>query len=435
MTRTITVALRRRTAFAVARVERALLGMLTIAGPLVLACTDRVTDPADGRAVVPSVGRMARSFPTELATVRWQAQARVLVTTHLMVTPPVATRMYALLAIAQFGAVVDADRDESDDATVADNGFGDGGRHQFESRRGAVAGASARVLSFLFPDAAATLELRLSDEANAGPGDVHPAFARGVALGRAFGDVLIERSKTDGFARPWPGTVPVGPGLWRAAPGAPLAGPQYSAMTPYFLTSPGQFHPAPPPAFGSPAFLADLAEVSTISLTRTPAQLAVANFWNLQPSTSSVVGYWDILASQYIDERGLDERAAAHVFALTNAAALDAVIGCWEAKYSYFTIRPSQASASITLPIGLPNHPSYPSGHSCMSAAPVEVLSTFFPEHAATLSAKLEEAGLSRIYAGLHYRFDITAGQILGRAVGRWAVAYDRENGLLSAVR
>jgi membrane-associated phospholipid phosphatase len=206
-------------------------------------------------------------------------------------------------------------------------------------------------------------------------------------------------------------------------------------MTPYFLTSPGQFHPPPPPAFGSAAYLADIDEVSSISATRTPAQVAIAVFWNLPQGTISPLGYWDVLATRYIGERGFDERAAAHVLALTNAAALDAAIGCWEAKYSYFFIRPSQANPAITLPIGLPNHPSYPSGHSCVSSAVVEILSGFFPEHTATLDAQLAEAGLSRIYAGIHYRFDITAGQTLGRSVARWARAFDEQNGLLSAVR
>ena len=206
-------------------------------------------------------------------------------------------------------------------------------------------------------------------------------------------------------------------------------------MTPYFMTSVGQFHPPLPPAFGSAAFLTDLAEVSSISLTRTPEQEASARSWNLSRGTITSVGYLDEVASQYMGERGFDERAAAHVFALTNAAALDAVIGCWEAKFSYFYIRPSQVNPAITLPIGLPNHPSYPSGHSCVSAAATEVLKAFFPEHATTLDTNLAAAGMSRIYAGIHYRFDITAGQALGRAVGGWALEYDRERGLLSAVQ
>jgi membrane-associated phospholipid phosphatase len=102
---------------------------------------------------------------------------------------------------------------------------------------------------------------------------------------------------------------------------------------------------------------------------------------------------------------------------------MDALIGCWEAKYYYWTIRPSQVDPAITLTYGLPNHPSYPSGHSCVSAAATTVLGTLFPDRAAETGAWLTEAGLSRMYAGIHYRFDIDAGADLGVAVAQWALA------------
>src|SRR5205807_4833943 len=136
-------------------------------------------------------------------------------------------------------------------------------------------------------------------------------------------------------------------------------------------------------------------------------QLADARAWNLPQGSITALGYWDRLAAQYIAERGFDERAAAHVFALTNAAAMDAVIGCWEAKYSYDFIRPSQASAAVALDpiingvgIGLPNHPSYPSGHSCVSAAAGAVIENFFPEHVTAVDEQVAAAGESRIIAG-----------------------------------
>jgi len=399
------------------------------------ACADR-PGPTNPPSLSPSSANANGAFPTALASVGWQAQTRSLVAAGSL-SPIVAARAYALVGVAQYGAVVDADRQVDADGILKANGqgFGDGGRRRFEARRGAVAGASAQILSYLFPAAAAALEHCLLDEGKAGPGGLHPQFTRGVAVGRAWGDVMIAWAKADGFSKAWTGTIPTGPGLWTSAPGVPPAGPQFSAMKPYFLSSPGQFHPPVPPVFGSAAFLADLDEVSTISSTRTQGQLDTARALNFGTGTITGVGFWDQLASQYIGERGFDERAAAHVFALTNAAAMDAVIGCWEAKYSYFYIRPSQANPAITLPIGLPNHPSYPSGHSCVSAASAEVLKAFFPEHATTLDAQVVASGMSRIYAGIHYRFDVTAGQALGRAVAGAALAYDRASGLLAAVR
>jgi hypothetical protein len=190
---------------------------------------------------------------------------------------------------------------------------------------------------------------------------------------------------------------------------------------------------------GSPEFVTDLAEVTAIAFNRTAAQLDTAVTLNLANGTMTSLGYWDVLATQYIAERGFDERGAAHVFALTNAATMDAVIGCWEAKYSYFYIRPWHANSALVgttlLPLGRPNHPSYPSGHSCVSAAAAEVLKSFFPEHSAFLDFQVGAAGRSRIYGGIHYRFDITAGQELGRLAAGVALGYDQANGLLAAVR
>jgi membrane-associated phospholipid phosphatase len=187
--------------------------------------------------------------------------------------------------------------------------------------------------------------------------------------------------------------------------------------------------------------VADLAEVSSYAVgagSRTAQQIADALNLNLSNGTMTPLGKWDEMASDFIAAQRFDERAAAHVFALTNAAAMDAVIGCWEAKYTYDYWRPWAANTLITsLPIGKPNHPSYPSGHSCVSAAAADVLKAFFPEpeHVAALEDLVVRNGMSRIYAGIHFRFDVTAGQTLGRSVAAAALAYDQANGLLAAVR
>jgi membrane-associated phospholipid phosphatase len=123
----------------------------------------------------------------------------------------------------------------------------------------------------------------------------------------------------------------------------------------------------------------------------------------------------------------VSEREATHLYALLSATMFDAQIGCWDAKETYWLIRPWQAEPLITVvaAVGKPNHPSYPSGHSCLSASGAEVLSTFFPEQRAQLDAMVTEAGLSRMYGGIHYRFDIDAGQALGRNVARFTIAAD----------
>ena len=76
-------------------------------------------------------------------------------------------------------------------------------------------------------------------------------------------------------------------------------------------------------------------------------------------------------------------------------------------------IRPWQADPAITLvpAVGRPNHPSYPSAHSCFSSSGAEVLGAFFPEERTRLDSLVTEAGLSRMYGGIHYRFDVKAGK------------------------
>ena len=108
---------------------------------------------------------------------------------------------------------------------------------------------------------------------------------------------------------------------------------------------------------------------------------------------------------------------------LMSAAGFDAAIGCFDAKYFYWYIRPPQADPLIVTAFPTPPHPSYPSAHSCISGALTGVLAGVFPSERARLDAVAEEASLSRLYAGIHYRFDMEAGRALGRAVAAIALA------------
>jgi hypothetical protein len=166
--------------------------------------------------------------------------------------------------------------------------------------------------------------------------------------------------------------------------------------------------------------LSALAEIRLLSDTRTPAQLAQAQLW-----PTRVARFQNEIAAELIVSHHRSERDAAHILALANTAGFDATIGCWDAKFTYWYIRPSQADPLITLPIGLPNHPSFPSGHSCVTAAYSEVLGQAFPDERPRLEANVEAAGLSRMYAGIHFRFDIVAGQLLGRQVAEYVLTTD----------
>jgi membrane-associated phospholipid phosphatase len=395
---------------------------LTLVAVMATACSEDSTAPgAVSRRAIDGPGSQA-AHPEAVApsSVGWQEQARALAAANNM-SPLAAGRMYAALSVAEYQAVMAVYDTGGDNYPPAD-GDGKGGRSVFEAGRGAVAGASARVLGAFFPAAAASLEHRARAEGEMGPGNVHPHFTEGFDIGESAADAVMERVRSDRFTTPWTGTVPVGPDMWIA--NGPPAGATFGGVRPYLLDSGNQFLPPPPPAFGSPAFLAAVHEIRTMATTRTPAQLAAAVNWDYPTGTFTPLGYWNLVTGDYVKAYRLDQRAATRTFALVHAAMMDALIGCWDAKYRYWTMRPSQADPLITLTFGLPNHPSYPSGHSCASAAAATVLGSLFPERTSELETRMKEAGLSRMYAGIHYRFDIDAGRNLGVAVGRWAIAH-----------
>jgi membrane-associated phospholipid phosphatase len=193
----------------------------------------------------------------------------------------------------------------------------------------------------------------------------------------------------------------------------------------YFLSSGNQFRPAPPPAFNSPEFLAALAEVRQISDTRTPEQTMIAQFWNLPAGTYQPPGYWNEEATQLAVKYHLGERETAHLLALMNMVSHDIIVASHEAKYYYWLLRPTMADPGITLPIGLPNFPSYPSNHAAISAGMARILGDKFPAERARLDALAEEAMISRVYGGIHFRFDGDAGLELGRRIAAYAAERD----------
>ncbi|HET9387959.1 MAG TPA: phosphatase PAP2 family protein, partial [Gemmatimonadales bacterium] len=345
--------------------------------------------------------------------------------------PTNAARPLALVSVAQYLSLQEAEAaagGTDEGATGSGSGLGRGGRARLETDRGAVAGASAVVLSFLFPNRAQAIEDMVAAQAHAVPGGIHPAFTAGEAIGRAVGAQIVTRAQNDRFSQPFPGTIPTGPGLWISNTNpATVAGGNLPGAQPWFLTSASQFRPGLPPAVGSAAFTADLQEIRALSDGRTAAQIQTAAFWALNAGTPTASGFWIQFATNEIKQRGLSEREATHVYAVISTTMADALIGCWDAKMTYWYIRPWQADPGITTTaaVGRPNHPSYPSGHSCVSASAGEVLSTFFPDKRAQVEAMVAEAGLSRMYGGIHYRFDIVAGQELGRNVARYVIEQD----------
>src|SRR5690606_6130258 len=110
-----------------------------------------------------------------------------------------------------------------------------------------------------------------------------------------------------------------------------------------------------------------------------------------------------ILQSDWQD----DAPRAAQAYALLNTAGHDTGVACWDAKYTYWAIRPHQLDAEFSPLFAVPGHPSYPSAHSCYSSAAANVLAHLFPTDADEVFMLANEASESRIWAGLHFRSDL----------------------------
>ena len=107
-----------------------------------------------------------------------------------------------------------------------------------------------------------------------------------------------------------------------------------------------------------------------------------------------------------------------------NIAIYDAAVACWDAKYAYWQVRPPQLDPAFKSLFPPPNHPSYPAAHGCLSTAAATTLARLFPRDAEALLALGKQAAEARIFAGIHYRSDINAGQALGRAVAEQVMAH-----------
>jgi hypothetical protein len=380
-----------------------------VAGPRSTVTTQPTATPLVNQATV-------EKFWDTNAAVHWDGVARTLVASNNS-NALQAIRGYATVTLAQYNAAVAAGEGETADA--------------HPSVHAAIAAASVVTLSYLYPAHAGALEAHLDQflSGESWTGDRHTDAEMGEAIGGEIGAQVVARAMTDRFFAPYTGTLPSGPGVWFPAPNTTPGGAAVGQAKTFFLVSGNQFRPAPPPAFGSPEFAAALAEVRAISDTRTPAQVALAQFWNLPAGTHQPPGYWNEEATNLAVKYHLGERETAHMLALMNMVAYDAVVASHEAKYHYWLLRPTQADPGITLPIGLPNFPSYPSNHAAISAGMARVLARSFPAETERIDSLAEAAALSRVVGGIHYRFDGDAGVELGRKVAAWALARD-VNGL-----
>jgi PAP2 superfamily len=296
-----------------------------------------------------------------------------------------------------------------------------GAREGGDNREDFVAGAASTVLLHLYPDEAVRVNALAAALANPGSS----AFARGAQVGQ----LVVARAQSDGSDVVWNGSAPVGPGFWVPTPPAflPPLEPLAGTWRTWNLSSGAQLRPGAPPAYGSAAFEAEMLEVYGVSTSLTAEQRRIATFWADGPGTVTPPGHWNQIALDLVRGKNWGILRTARLFAALNTAQADAFIACWDAKFAYWSLRPVTAIQRLIDPTWLPfivtpPFPSYVSGHSTTSGAASTVLGAFFPNRSDELDALAEEAAVSRLYAGIHFRNDNEVGLQLGRRVGAVAV-------------
>jgi membrane-associated phospholipid phosphatase len=367
---------------------------------------------------------------------------------------PVSTRSTAIVQAAVFDAV-----NGIDPRYTPIHVFPAGPRNA--SKRAAAVQAAYATLIRLYPAQSDMLDQQRSASLTAiarrWGAESPESIQKGIEWGQAVADSIWAWRSNDGFSQtPPPFTGGTAPGEWRPTPPALLPGltPQLAHVTPWVIQSPLQFRPAAPAALDSIEYTTDFEEIKAIgsssSTSRTPDETAAALFWN----PGNPPDFWDPVAAALAEKHHFDLLRTAHLLAHVNLAMSDAMIGCWDAKYTYVTWRPITAiqladtdgnpdttpDPTWTPLLVTPPFPGYPSAHSCASSAAARVLSHYFGEHTAitvtndalpgevrsfgSFSAALEEVVNARVFGGIHFRTDCNAGQALGDSVGEYVVRH-----------
>src|SRR4029077_19652482 len=320
------------------------------------------------------------------------------------------------------------------------------------SQDAAAAAAAHEVLVALYPSPSfqAMLDAQLQQSLAQIPDGT--AKADGIVVGQTVADGILALRSNDGSdAAPVPYVFGTAPGDYQSTPPNFPKQPQFthwSHVTPFALERANQFRPGGPPALTSDTYSDAFNEVKALGIANgtasTPDQALTGRFWN-----GAIQNYWNEIGQTAALVQRLTTAESARLFALLNLTFADDVIAFYDAKYTYNFWRPVTAIRAAATddnpdtaadPNWLPEvgnttpDPAYPGAHAVISAGGASVLISFFGrdrfDFAVTsevmpgvqrsftkLSGAEEEATLSRIFAGVHFRTDLTTGQRLGREV------------------
>ncbi len=274
-----------------------------------------------------------------------------------------------------------------------------------------TAAAAANVLAYFFPEKADSI-LKLAHAASQSRIDAGVQFPSDAEAGWKLGEqvamLVIEKAKNDGSAKVWDGKINKDPKKWT---GPFPMGIELATFSPIVLRSPDQFRPAAPPDFESE--MKELKDFKQNFKSR-----YIAFYW----ANNGGFDFWSDVAAQKMFEYRMtdDAPAAARIYTVLHTAFHDAAIAIFDAKYTYWGIRPDQYDSTYKPLISTPPFPGYPSGHATGAATSSAVMEYFFPADAKQFQQYAKDCADSRFYAGIHFRTDNETGLLMGKQIGKY---------------
>jgi hypothetical protein len=361
--------------------------------------------------------------------------------------PPYAARAYAYVSAAQYDALVAAwyykqlyqrkapyKVDSSLKVLIPKSDL-----PSYPSEDAVVEGAAVEMLKLLFPGDQDFIQQKAEEHKKAriiAGANVRSDIEAGEALGRAVAQVFVARARTDkagaaaGNQALWTKLVEDtrarGDSPWYSfeVPKRPPMLPAFGKVKPFLFDSATvvALRPDAPPAVNSAKMKLETEEVLNFVTNPSREHIKIVHFWADGVGTSTPPGHWDDIAANDFIKQNYSEVRWARNMALLNMSLMDAAIVCWDTKFYYFNPRPTQLDPRIKTLTGIPNFPSYISGHSTFSGAAATILGHLVPERASAYMDMANEASMSRVYGGIHYRSDCAVGLVVGKNVGNYAI-------------
>ncbi|MBK5279647.1 MAG: phosphatase PAP2 family protein [Bacteroidia bacterium] len=367
--------------------------------------------------------------------------------------PPYACRAFAYLSVAQFDGLITAWHykylynrqapykvDSSIPFAYADNDL-----PSYPSDGAVIAVASRDILSAMFPLEKEFLAEKAKEHLESliwAGANVDSDVAAGEYIGSEAAKVALARAATDGMKKAQM-PKPVSDSIKAAAfarfgwqwdnlelPVRPVGlTPLFGKVKMWNVPTVEEVRPPIPPTPGSVEFQKHADELVDFANNMTEEKRKIANWWSDGLGTYTPPGHWNKFAKDFIIKYKMNPIRSARTLAYMNMAIMDAGISCWDAKYYYHYPRPIQTIPGFKVILGTPNFPSYTSGHSTFSAAAAEVLSYIFPNEVGLCKSWAMEAAESRIYGGIHYRFDTEVGITQGKSVAQYTINVAKNDG------